>query len=277
METQSRAVLVDGVWRMNVKTEGLEEPNASIYEVVRILQGRPVFLKEHLERMENSFGILGWPVPEGMEAMERNVGAYITRSRLMNGNLKLVMDRLDASRPRSLIYEIPSRYPEAALYETGVDTITRRLERKDPGAKRSNPALREEVDRIRAREGIYEVLLVDRHGHVTEGSRSNVFFVQGKRLATPPSGGVLPGITRMKVLDFCRMKGIEVETLAVKAEGLEAFEGAFLSGTSIHLLPVRSIDGRRLAVTPFMKALSRAFDAFVRSETEGRGDRPFRL
>lgn len=277
METQSRAVLVDGVWRMDMKTDGLEEPNASIYEVVRILEGRPVFLKEHLERMEGSFEILGWPVPEAMEALGRNVGAYIARSNLLNGNLKLVMDRLDTSRPRSLIYEIPSRYPEAALYETGVDTITRVLERKDPGAKRSNPALREAVDRIRAREGIYEVLLVDRHGHVTEGSRSNVFFVQGERLATPPDKGVLPGITRMKVLDFCRMRGIGVESVDIKAESLEAFEGAFLSGTSIHLLPVRSINGRQLAVTPFMKALSRAFDAFVRSETEGQRDRSFRL
>ena len=58
--------------------------------------------------------------------------------------------------------------------------------------------IRERPVRLISDNKLYEVLLVDRNGRITEGSRSNVFFVKGNKFYTGPSAMVLVGITRKK-------------------------------------------------------------------------------
>ena len=81
-----------------------------------------------------------------------------------------------------------------------------------------------------------------------EASKSNVFAIINNTVITPPDDLVLPGITRKYVLEVCREMGIPVRMRAIQLEEIEKVDGLFLTGTSIHVLPVCQVNDTRLSV-----------------------------
>ena len=53
-------------------------------------------------------------------------------------------------------------------------------------------------------KGYDEALLTDMNGFVAEGPGANVFFEKNGKLFTPPTGNILPGITRATVIEICK-------------------------------------------------------------------------
>ena len=135
----------------------------------------------------------------------------------------------------------PTHYPDAALYESGVRTELFSGERKNPNIKMMDQELRDAADAAIKRSGAFEVLLVDRKGNITEGSRSNVFFIKDNKVVTPPTEQVLPGVTRSKVIDVAGALGLELHQIPVAAESAGDYDAAFISGTSLEVLPVSEI------------------------------------
>lgn len=259
------AVMIDGAFKERMEEEERRAIGVSVYEVIRSMEGRPLFLKEHLKRLETSFSLLGFEMPEPPERVEEDVLAFIEKTKLENGNLKILCDRLEEGMARVRIYEMVSVYPERKLYETGVDVTIVRRSRMMPQAKRVDVDLRREIDEIRSSKNAYEAVLVDEGGFVTEGSRSNIFFIKGDVLHTPPLEQILPGITRLKVLEYCETNGVEVQIHPISEKDLKTYDGAFLTGTSINILPVRSVDQTVYEVGEKVKGLSSEFEAYVRS------------
>jgi D-alanine transaminase len=81
-----------------------------------------------------------------------------------------------------------------------------------------------------------------RDGFITEGSRSNIFFVKDGCLHThPESGNILSGVTRKNVLRFARQKGIPVREEPIHEKDLNLIAEAFITNTSAEVKPVTSI------------------------------------
>jgi len=116
----------------------------------------------------------------------------------------------------------------------------------------------------------FEAILVNEDGTVSEGSRSNIFFVKGNKLVTSPDSAVLLGVTRNKVAEVCESNGIEVEKRIIKIDELESFDGAFITGTSNDVLPIKSIDKivYNSADNDTVKKASELYLNEVRKETE---------
>jgi D-alanine transaminase len=98
-----------------------------------------------------------------------------------------------------------------------------------------------------AAAGCREAWLIDRaSGHVTEGSASNAYIVDGAgRLVTHPLGErILGGVTRSVLLEIARREGIEVIEAPFTLDAAREAREAALSSTSSWLLPVTAIDGR---------------------------------
>ena len=89
-------------------------------------------------------------------------------------------------------------------------------ERKDPESKVINHKLRSSIYHKLIHEGGYEALLVNENNLITEGSRSNIFFLKGETLVTAPDNVILNGITRKHILEICRENKIKVEFACVK-------------------------------------------------------------
>ena len=85
------------------------------------------------------------------------------------------------------------------------------------------------------------MLLVNRDGVITEGSRSNVFFVKNGEIYTSPTDAVLPGVTRTVIIRILEDAGIPLHYCAITQDMLTGFDAAFISGTSPKVLPVANI------------------------------------
>jgi D-alanine transaminase len=98
--------------------------------------------------------------------------------------------------------------------------------------------------------GAYEAWLVDEErGVVTEGAATNAYIIdQAGRLVTHPADRhILGGITRMNVLRLAAAAGIVVEERPFTLAEARAAAEAFLSATTVTVLPVVRIDGTAVA------------------------------
>ena len=116
------------------------------------------------------------------------------------------------------------------------------VERENPNAKVIQNKVSEKANQLIADQKLHEVLLVDRNGKITEGSRSNVLFVKGNRFYTAPASMVLVGVTRMKVFECLDKLNFKVIQEAVSTSEIGTFDAVFLTGTSPKILPVNCID-----------------------------------
>jgi branched-chain amino acid aminotransferase len=117
-------------------------------------------------------------------------------------------------------------------------------ERKDPESKVINHKLRSSIYHKLIHDGGYEALLVNENNQITEGSRSNVFFMKGDTLFTAPDSAVLNGITRKHILEICSENNIRVDFLCVNAEEITQYDAVFMTGTSPSVLPFYCIDNK---------------------------------
>jgi len=215
----------------------------SIYEVVRIIEGVPLYLEEHLERLRRSGEILKVDIKNTDEEIVSGIYKIIEENNERNLNAKILCGNFNKAKEDMWIYFIDSFYPTKDMYIEGVDTILFKGERENPNAKVSDRGLRDKINREREEKNAFEALLVNNKGNITEGSRSNVFFVKGQIIYTPPAMEVLLGVTRTKILELCRKNGIEVVEDEISINNLDVYDGVFITGTSIDVLPVKTIEG----------------------------------
>lgn len=235
----------------------LEKEN--VYEVIRVIQGVPLFMEEHLERMEESLNLLGMPYPAEKDEIRTQMINLCEKNGITKGNIKLVVN--GETTPVLYLYFIPHSYPDSFLYQEGIKTKTLRLERTNPNAKVVRTSYKEKVTSFIREQEIYEALLVNREGEITEGSRSNVFFVLGDVLYTPPLKDVLGGVTRKRILQIAKELSIPVMEAPIKCEDLFRVEAAFLSGTSPKVLPISKIDEKELS-SPVHPMVLKLVDAY---------------
>ncbi|TDT60950.1 aminotransferase class IV [Fonticella tunisiensis] len=230
------------IYSVNEFNEKYIDKHPSIYEVIRIIEGIPLFLEEHYDRLTNSAKLLGYDLNISFENIKNNIVKAILLNKVDNYNIKIVINNLGFESPDEYFYFIKSSYPDKEMYKKGVNTILYKAVRENPNAKVINQRLRDEVNRVLNETGCYEALLVNHEGFITEGSRSNVFFIKGSSILTAPEKDVLSGITRQRIINLCRKNGIEVVEAPIASDSIKDFQAAFISGTSPKVLPISKID-----------------------------------
>jgi branched-chain amino acid aminotransferase len=212
----------------------------SIYEVIRMSKGKPFFFHDHIERLESSVALQKKKMLAGIDTLRQDVLALVKSEKRKDTNLKIVFNY---NRSESyLLYFIEPVYPSAEQYRKGVSGSLFFAERKDPESKVINHRLRSEIYHKLILEGTYEALLVNKNNCITEGSRSNIFFIKNENLITAPDEAVLSGITRKYILEICKENGINVIFTSIKAARISDYDSAFMTGTSPVVLPFYSID-----------------------------------
>jgi branched-chain amino acid aminotransferase len=217
-----------------------------IYEVIRIMDKVPLFLEEHLERMRKSADLLGYSITKSNAEITKEILTLIESNRCHNINVKLLCSHLDKKEQDFLTYFIRSYYPERDIYEKGIHTVLYRLERTNPNVKEVHIDFKQTIAEVKQNTKAFEVLLVNKNGYITEGSRSNLFFVKGDTVYTASSQDVLVGVTRTHIMKICSSFNIPVVEGAIHIEDLAKFDGAFITGTSINALPITTIDEKKL-------------------------------
>lgn len=212
----------------------------SVYEVIRVINGVALFLEDHFDRLVSSVQIRGFQLDMELSEFRQYITELVRINRIENGNVKFVISEAGATTKWSFSFILHS-YPDSNDYLSGVSTDLLSTERENPTAKIIQNTVREQANRMITDNELYEVLLVDRHERITEGSRSNVFFVKGNRFYTAPDSMVLAGVTRKKVMQcLADLKFIIIEEAVITSE-ISTFDAVFLTGTSPRVLPVSRI------------------------------------
>ncbi len=230
----------------------------SVYEVIRLTDGEPKFLEDHYERLSRSLAAVGMLTPFTLEELRGSIADLVRESGIRDHNIRV---DVDVSGHASMRLN-PTHYPDAEMYGTGVKTGLFRGERTNPNIKMMEPELRDATDAVIKRDDLYEVLLVDREGMITEGSRSNVFFIKNGEVYTAPPDKVLLGVTRAKIIELIRDMGAVLHEKSVAADSIAGFDAAFISGTSPAVMPVARIGEVAYDVgEPLLREIMKRYDS----------------
>src|SRR3954463_3844207 len=210
-----------------------------VFEVIRVYDGKPYKLTEHLDRLELSAANLriGWDVPRTeLEAEAQQILGERGGS-AFDGALRIVLTR---GRRRLLLTEQVPPAPEGGARCCFVTFAPTRIL---DGVKSLSYAPNMLAGRLARERGFDEALLVTPHGRVLEAPTASVFWVDERGdLCTPPlEDHILASITRQRVMALTEVR----ESPATTDDLLGARE-AFLASTLREVGPVRAIEDRDL-------------------------------
>ena len=240
----------------------------SIYDVERTFDGRIFRLREHMERLYRSLqytridpGLTQDEMAEVTEEVVRrneslrppggdwSVRQVVTRGRSPSYSQGLPSD---AESPTVIVSALPIDFGHARYYEDGAAVVfpTARsysANSLDPKAKHYSRAnfVQAQLQAADIDANAFPVLL-DQDGNIAENVGGNFMIVTGGAIRTPGDQSILQGISRMTVFDLAEQLGIPIVEEDLQPYDAYTADEAFLTNSIYQLLPVASIDGRRI-------------------------------
>ncbi|MCB0657991.1 MAG: aminotransferase class IV family protein [Saprospiraceae bacterium] len=219
-----------------------------IFDYFQVKQGVPLYLDEHLERMQNSCRTMRLPLVYSLEEFKIFILELIQINRLTEAGMKIIVtggtgQGFSLENPNVAIQVLPFGQAKKEWMERGAPLISHEYQRPVPHAKTTNYMmavyLQNKVDQAGAVEPLYYT-----RTSVRESSRANVFAVFGKKLVTP-AHEILTGITRKHTIAWAK-NHVELEIRDITLEELVTADEVFLTGTMKMGLPITQIDGDRI-------------------------------
>lgn len=216
----------------------------SVYEIIRIEKGVALFADDHLERLFNSARILNLNISVDSSQIKSTIRKLIEINRTELGKIKILVhfDSNNKMQQNILFYFNPHYFPTTDELIKGVNTGLCDATRDVPNAKMLNTETRQKANHIIAEKKIFEAILVDKEGYITEGSRSNLLFISENTVLSAPEQDILQGIVRKNVKRICIKNNIPFVERRIHMDDLVKMEAMFLTGTSLKILPVANFE-----------------------------------
>lgn len=241
---------------------------AAVFDMTRSFNGVHFRLAEHLDRLEGSCHVLGFPVPDRKEVEEAIGQLTILNDHGPGEEHRLLImvspgpskmyRAIAGDHPTMLITDFPLRYTTAGLgrqFAEGGSAMISTVRQVPDDCVPSHIKHRSRLHFYRAKQeaiqnGVDWAILLDREFQVAECPGANVFIVEdhgrspsGTQLIAC-SGSCLPGISRQTVLNLALMtwNGYYEERHC----GVQHLFGAreiFVTGTPFCLLPITRLNG----------------------------------
>lgn len=240
-----------------------------VYENVRVVRGRPLFLSDHIDRLFHSARIIGLAHTLDAKKVEGWTEALIKEVGDDAFNLKMLLIGGRTAEDAELsILPLAPKFPDKKLYKTGATAILYPYERLFPQAKTLNMLGSYLAHREATNAGAYDALLVNRRGEIVEGTRTNFFLVEGTNLISAPREEILEGVTMKHVLHVAASQGLYVVHEPISEERMRKADGAFLTSTSSKIMPLSKIGDHTLQVPEVVRTLMNGFASFVQEHEE---------
>lgn len=228
----------------------------SVFETIRIYDGKPFLIDEHITRLLNGLKALRFQkLPAGLKVHSEKV---IEANKVKNGVLRIAVTRGEltsgiapsACKEPTVVITAREGMPyNEGLYERGFKAIIPSV-RKDSRSPLCKVKSANFLTHILAKgeatdAGVDEAVMLNYDGLVTEATVSNIFLVKGKTLFTPSlESGILPGVTRKVVLEMAEKMGLEVAECEIRPEELYGADEAFLTNSLMEVMPLVEVDKR---------------------------------
>jgi para-aminobenzoate synthetase/4-amino-4-deoxychorismate lyase len=222
------------------------DPQRGVFETMLVLDGKPVELDAHLERLAGSLiALYGEDLPSDAADLVREEAGDLEHGKL---RITMVPGPVGTDGASLEVRVITSPVDPATVFPDPARGIALHSFRVEGGLGEHKWADRRLLESAESGLPAGELsLLVDNDGSALEASRASLFAVGDGWLATPPADGrILPGIARRRTIETARGAGIEVREESLPLPSLNGRE-VFLAGSVRGIEPVRCLDGIALA------------------------------
>ncbi|MDD5056067.1 MAG: aminotransferase class IV [Candidatus Peribacteraceae bacterium] len=240
-----------------------------VYENIRVVKGRPLFLPDHIERLFASCEAIGLRHPLSADHISTWISDLIGKVESEAFNLKLLLiGSPDGKNTVLSIIPLAPKFPDKKLYTKGATAITTHYERQFPQAKTLNMLGSYLAYRSAKDAGAYDALLIDRDGCITEGTRTNFLALCGQTIVCPPLKDILLGVTLKHIIAVAAEAGFTIVHEPIPVSGLSSIDGACITSTSAKIMPLNRIDDLTVPIPDTLKRLMQLFDAFLKKEED---------
>lgn len=214
-----------------------------IFETIRIFESSPRVLDRHLSRLFDSAEKLGIDVPWQYDEIANMVERTATVNDMSEGGLRLTLTAGGfVSGPNIFIQTRQAPYREEH-YRNGMSAgfVPFRRNETSPLVNHKTINYYENVlaRRKAAAAGWGEALFINTSGNLAEGSVSNVFLVKGGKVITPGEQcGILPGITRQRVIDICKTMQVPFQVRPVTPSEITCAHECFVTNSLMGAMPL---------------------------------------
>ena len=240
-----------------IADEGLVRGDG-VFEVIRVYDGTPYAMEEHLARMERSARNLRLPLDS--EAVRADAFRLLAQagSGPDHDLLRIMVTR--GGRRVLMTEPLPAHPPQLRLM-----SITYSPTRILDGIKSLSYGANMLAGRLAREAGFDEALLVTPHGRVLEAPTSSIFWVKDGALLTPPlTEHILASITRALIL-----RVTDAQERSCTLEELYDADEVFIASTTREVEPVVAIDDSSFdGPTPVSDRTRDAAVAAIRSELD---------
>ncbi|MCZ8375329.1 MAG: D-amino-acid transaminase [Beijerinckiaceae bacterium] len=248
-----------------------------IYEVTAVLEGRLIDNDPHLLRLDRSLAAIGIRNPYSLAEWTAIQRQLMRDNALEEGLIYIEVTRGVYEREFTCPPDIPPTVvmftqvkpvrdnPNLARGAAIITVPDLRWARRDI---KSTALLAQVLAKQAAKAaGVAEAWMVE-DGFVTEGASSTAFLVteQDEIITRPLSQAVLPGITRMAIIEVAKAMGLRLVERPFSVEEIATAREAFFTSASTIAMPVVQVDGRQVGggqPGPVVRALRERYMAAV--------------
>lgn len=218
-----------------------------IFDFFKTVDGRPIFIEDHLDRFYNSAAAMRLPVDLSREELKALLLELIQKNGIADSGIRITLtggyspDGYAIAKPNMIITQVPLVLSKQ-INTQGISLITHPHQRQLSHAKTLDYLMAVWLQPTIAEKGADDVLY-HHNGIVSECPRANFFIVdQNGRLVTTREN-LLKGVIRKHVLATAQ----DIDLLAdrdITLDDLKTCKEAFITSSTKNILPVTKIDGR---------------------------------
>lgn len=216
-----------------------------LFDYLKVVEGVPLYLEEHLDRLYFSARELHLPILPTREEFKDIIQQLMQRNLLPHSGIRITLtgglspDGYSIAVPNLVVSQSPLTLPNREAFDKGIKLMTYEHQRQLPHVKTTDYIMAIWLQPLVKGRGADDVLYCS-NGVAGECPRANVFAVIDGVLVTPAEN-ILKGVIRRQVLHLA--KGLlRVEERAVTLSELKTAEEVFITSTTKQVLPVRQID-----------------------------------
>lgn len=218
-----------------------------IFDFFKTIDGKPVFLEDHLDRFFRSAVLMRLGVKQSRDEIRNKIDQLIEKNALSDSGIKIILtggfspDGFNITEPNLIISQSEFQIPRT-MSEKGVGVITHEYQRQFSNAKTLDYLQAIWLQPVLKEKNADDVLYHSK-GLIRECPRANFFIVTRDNKVLTPESDMLKGVSRKYIMEISAGM-FETEARDVSLEELRNAKEAFITSTTKNILPVVQVDGR---------------------------------
>lgn len=220
----------------------------SLFETIKLKEGKPEFLAAHIQRINGSLKVLGSEKCLEILRVKKDIHQLTEAFAVKEGAIKLMV--MDLGEGDHVLLTYSPRVYQPWVYEKGFSLRFAKSINDEQNVltyhKTSNYGNKIIELRLGKQDLYDEVLFLNSQGCITEGATTNVFLVKEDKVYTPSQeSGLLCGIMRQAVIELLRDMGKEVVVGTMEKDFYLGCKEVFVTNSLMWAMPVRQIENTR--------------------------------